>query len=315
MKRPRVRTIAITAFLLGAMIVALRLAAAVSRAPATPLPAGKSVLAAAPTVVPLGDAEACEPIGVIVPRESVDVAPRIPGRLRAVHVQLGQRVARGTRLASVDATPQRADRAIARAAVRGALAQERRAAVDLEQATRRLAQTRVLADSRVHAVSADDLARAQADLALARAALDSARARTAEQRAQVARLGTDITAAELVAPFDGVVAARHASPGAYVAAGAPVVRIVASGELWVRFAVAEERVGALSVGKPVTVLLPDGERGAATIEHVAPELDTAARLFLVEARLAPSFESNPAVRAGLAVRVALACVAPARVQR
>ncbi len=300
----------VAVLLLAGMLIALRLAGAVSRPPGAPAnstaperPRGPIVDTPPPGPMQAGG-QSCQPVGVIFPRESVDVAPKVAGRLRTVHVHLGERVKRGTSLASVDTATQRSELAIARATVRGALAQEKRAAIELEQATRRLEHTRILAGGRVRALAPEDLARANADAQLARAALDGARARTSEQRAQVAKLETEIASAEILAPFDGVVSARFGDAGTFVSAGAPVVRVVRSDDLWVRFAVAEDRLDRVAVWRQVEVSLPaTGARVTATIQHIAPEIDAAARLFFVEARL----DRTSALQAGLAARVSLDC--------
>lgn len=302
--------------LLAGMVIALRLAGAVSRPPGAPSNSTAPERLRGPVVdTPFPgptqtQEQGCQPVGVIFPRESVDVSPKAAGRLRAVHVHLGERVSRGKVLASLDTTTLRSELAIARATVRGAAAQEKRAAIEVEQATRKLEHSRILAGERVRAISSEDLARAGADAQLARSALDAARARTAEQRAQVARLRTEVGTAEIQAPFDGVVAARYADAGAFVGAGSPVLRIVRGDELWVRFAVSEDRLDRVAVGRQVDVVVPaTGGRASATVQHIAPEVDSAARMFFVEARIDGA---RRAFQAGLAARVSLDCAAPGR---
>ncbi|WP_437908533.1 HlyD family efflux transporter periplasmic adaptor subunit [Sorangium sp. So ce327] len=59
-------------------------------------------------------------VGVLLSHRSVNLAARNDGRLRAVHVRLGDRVAAGDLLATLDLRTLRSDTAVAAAALRGA---------------------------------------------------------------------------------------------------------------------------------------------------------------------------------------------------
>jgi len=118
----------------------------------------------------------------------------------------------------------------------------------------------------------------------------------------VSQLGQQTADAEIRAPFDGIVTARYLDPGAHVTSTTPIVRIISASDLFVRFAVSVERARALRVGRPVLVT-----GGAApihgAIEKVAPEIDAASRMVVVEARVDGA---GAEARSGEMVTVALA---------
>ncbi len=108
-------------------------------------------------------------------------------------------------------------------------------------------------------------------------------------------------------------AARYGDAGTFVGAGVPVVRVVRADDLWVRFAVVEDRLDRVAIGRQVELSIPTtGARGSATIRHIAPELDASARMFFVEARLEHGTATPREIRAGLAARVSLNCAVAKR---
>src|SRR5919201_874289 len=61
--------------------------------------------------------------------------------------------------------------------------------------------------------------------------------------------------AVLKAPFEGTVAARYLDPGATVHAESPVINMVRSDDLWVRFATPDTQRATLPVGSTISVHL------------------------------------------------------------
>jgi RND family efflux transporter MFP subunit len=224
-------------------------------------------------------------LGVVLATESVEVAARFAGRVKAVHVRMGDRVAAGDRLATLDTVALRQELAMAEAAADAQAAEAGRQRLAVSEAGQQLARSRALAGQEVAVISAEDLAAAEfrereADLGAA-----AAQARLAERRAHIARLRRQIAEGEIRAPFAGVVAARHVDTGATVAEGSPVMRLISADVPRVRFAVPHQGVAALKVGADVAVAV-DGlaTPRKARVEKIAPELDAAAMAVLVEAR-------------------------------
>ena len=59
--------------------------------------------------------------------------------------------------------------------------------------------------------------------------------------------------AQIVAPFDGTIAARYVDSGANVSRSTPIVRVISPASLVIRFAVPEEQAADIAVGREVMV--------------------------------------------------------------
>ena len=97
--------------------------------------------------------------------------------------------------------------------------------------------------------------------------------RQAEIARRKARRDLDLT--RVVSPFAGVVTARYARPGRFVAAGDTLFRVTESGPLLARVRVPEGSASAIRGGERATVTTIAGATTAATVVHAAPALDAA----------------------------------------
>lgn len=239
-------------------------------------------------------------LGVVVARASVDVTAESQGRLRAVHVAIGDRVRRGDLIASLDTSLAAQDLEMARSALRGAEADEKRAADEMAEAIARNDRRQKNPDF----FSKEDLAESALQAKTASSAMEAARARVAEQRARVRQLETSLSRNEIRAPFDGRVAERFADPGALVGPGTPLVRLISAGDLLVRAAVPPEEARRLAVGTPVVSQVRTlGLEVPGTIQRIAPEVDAASQMVLIEIRLAPTPEMESRLQTGLVADV------------
>ncbi len=234
-------------------------------------------------------------------RASIDLTPRYEGRLQAVYVRLGDVVPAGGRIATIESSTVRFDLVTAEATLRAAEAEHQKAVIELAEAQERLQRRESLSAEAL--ASQEELATARYGHKLARVGVEIAQSRASERRTHVDRLRRLSADAEILAPFEGIVAVRYADPGANVTAATPIVRLLSSGELIVRFAVPEATSGALSVGRTVHVAAENSTATAiGTIEKIAPEIDTASRMLVLEARIAPGSGS---LRVGEITRVLL----------
>jgi RND family efflux transporter MFP subunit len=240
-------------------------------------------------------------LGVVVARDAVDVAADVSGRLREVLVRPGDVVARGDVLARLDTREMEQDLAMARASLDAVKAEVTRTERELTEATTRYERRAAVPDT----FSREELAASSLQKETAEAAHGAARAREAEQRARVTQLRDALGRTALRAPFDGTVALRYEDAGATVSPGAPVVRLITSGELLVRFAVPPEAMGSFAEGTAVEVRVENGATAVpARVIQVAPEIDSASQMVFVEARLDGAGRPGPQpLRAGLVARV------------
>ncbi|HEX2134359.1 MAG TPA: efflux RND transporter periplasmic adaptor subunit [Microvirga sp.] len=304
MRRP-VLALPLTALVAGW----LALAPAVVRAQAAEAP-----LAPAVTVTRAVERELVERAivtGTLVPREEVLVAPEIEGlRITEVLVEEGDQVQRGqvlarlsrdileTTLAQNGATLARAEAAIAQA--RSQIMQAEAAQVEAAQAlerTRALMRggntTEVQLEQRVAAARA-----AEARLAAARDGLMMAEAEKRSAEAARREIEVRLARTEIKAPHGGIVTRRNARIGATAtAAGDPLFRIVADGEIELEGEVTETQLLRILEGAAAAVTL--GPRTiAGRVRNVFPEVDRATRLGKVRISLG----SDPALRPGAFAR-------------
>ncbi len=220
----------------------------------------------------------------MLPSGTVDVAAEGTGRLQAVAVAVGDRVARGQLLARVDTALLRPDLERAEAVLREVRADLARASALADQAE--LRSTRRAGTPEIF--SKEDLENAALEARATRTAEEAARARVEQEQAGVERLRRSLAQGDIRAPFAGTVALLHLTAGASVAPGTPVVRLVTAGELLTRFAVPPAELALTGVGRAVEVAVAADAAGGwpAVVARVAPEIDMPSQRVFVEARIA-----------------------------
>jgi RND family efflux transporter MFP subunit len=238
--------------------------------------------------------------GVVVARESVDVTAEAQGRVQAIYVQIGDAVAPGARIASLDAAIPGQDLEMARSSLRASEADAQRATEELGAA--RVRNERRLANPELF--SKEELAEMELGVKTATAAVKVAEARVSEARARVRQLEAALGQSEVRAPFAGRVAERFVDQGAVVGPGTALVRLISAGDLMVRAAVPPEEARNLAVGDPVTAKPRDaGDAVRGTVQRIAPEVDAASQMVLIEVRLDPNTGGRGALQTGQVVDV------------
>jgi len=200
------------------------------------------------------------------------LAAEVGGAVEAVRAELGQRVAKGQTLATID------ERALAQQ-VAEAEAWLRQAKLQNERAQNLFERKAVTKAQLLDAVTNRDVAEAR--LASAKLALDKARVQ---------------------APWAGRIAARHVEVGSFVAPGTPLFELVDASRVKVRAEARSADVRYLEVGREVEVSFDayPGEKFPARIERLGAELDPESRTLAVEAELAnPDDRLKPGMLARL----------------
>ena len=226
-------------------------------------------------------------LGVVLATQTVEVAPRINGRVETVHVRMGERVDANALIASLDTALIRHDLNMGEAKLRVAGADQSKAKTELTQAKDELDALVPLKNS--GHISARELASAQYKHDSALASFDAARARVNEAEAQVQQLKQTLADAQIRAPFRGVISDRYVDPGAMVGPSNPIVRLVSADNLRVRFAVPEETAGAIALGQAIEAQVAAlNEPLSGVVENIAPEVDIASGFVYAEGRIESS---------------------------
>lgn len=243
--------------------------------------------------------------GVLVAPASVDLAATVEGRIADVKVNAGDQVSEGMIVAMLDDKAAKNALAVARAGLGAAAADASSARIEhalaKDRASRRVGTVNVGGED-VAIVSKEEQAQVGYAAKAAGARAAAAGSGAAERAARVEQLRTLLGETQLKAPFSGVVAARYADPGTYVRPGMPIVRIISSSELKVRFAVPEEDARRIHAGQSYVATL-DGRPIPAMVTAVAPEVEASSRMVFVDGTVQGVAAGEAAALAGRVVRV------------
>lgn len=239
-------------------------------------------------------------LGVVLARVNADIAPRVEARLREVKVRLGDRLAQGAPIATLEAPSIGFALSIAEASLLAAEIDHGRASLELAEMEERFDRRRNLLDKNL--VSREEASEADYKNKLARSRANAAGALSEERRAEVNKLKRDLEDMVIRAPFDAIVAARYLDPGVNVSPATPIVRLIAADDLFVRFAVPEEQASRIAIGMEVTVQT-GGDRGVmmnGAVDKIAPEVDVPSRMVFIEAWLEKPRLGSPVLAGALA---------------
>lgn len=192
-------------------------------------------------------------IGTVESRYTYRVGPTMAGRLKHLDVHVGDHVKAGQVLGEMDPVDID-DRVRAQDA-----AQKRAEAQLLEaQARHAYAQVQVRRYEQLLAArstSEEILAAKQHELRIAEAALKGVREELSRVRSERDALAAQRRNLRLVAPFDGLVAARRADPGTTVVAGQAVVELIDPKSLWINVRFDQSQAHGLAPNMPTKIVL------------------------------------------------------------
>ncbi len=219
------------------------------------------------------------------PMSTAHVAPLVTGRIRRVDAQLGQRVARGDVLATMESADVSGSQATLAAA----------------QARLRAAETAL---ERQQSLVEEGIG-ARRGLIEAEAEAREARAEVAGLRSQLRVLGSGADGVRLVAPIDGVVVQVHATPGEMTSPQEEAFTIADPSAISVYGEVPELAIARIEQGLRVVFrphALPELSLPG-SIEYIAPAIDETTRSLPVRITLD---ETDARLRSGMYGGVELA---------
>ena len=238
-------------------------------------------------------------VGVLTPRESSEVIAPFTTTVVELDVKLGDRVERGQRLARLDDRPLREDLAIAQATLKATQAGVAQA--DIERKAAHAALEREQRALKENVVSQAEVSAAEFNDRKASTAVAHAAATVEEERAKIAVLQSKLTSTSLLAQLGGRVALIYAQPGDRVDEGHPVLRVISSDELFVKFAIPADKIGTVAPGDQVEIIIDQQNvKTTGVVRHVAPELDPIAQMILADAELTTAIA---ALQAGVVCRI------------
>ncbi|WP_286828261.1 MULTISPECIES: efflux RND transporter periplasmic adaptor subunit [Kordiimonas] len=228
--------------------------------------------------------------------QAVDTAAlsfQLSGNIQTLVVKEGQTVSKGQRIAALDPTPYEIELEAAKA--------------DLSRAGADLTQQRLNYERQASLYEKEWVSKAAFDQATA--ALKSAESAVDYANSRVAQAERNLGNTVITAPFNGIVAAKHATQFQDVQAGQAVVELNALGALEVSVAVPESEIGDVHIGTPATISLnqklTDLQSTAIALPGRVTEIAAnagAGNAYPVRVRI---LEDNDAVRPGMTVQAAL----------
>lgn len=212
-------------------------------------------------------------IGTVEARYTNKIGPTFAGRLKRLDVHVGDRVKAGQvlgemepidlddRIRSQEAALKRAEAVLRETEMRQAYAQTQ---------ARRYEQ--LLA---VRSTSEEIAAAKHQELQIADAALSAAREDLVRLRADRAAVVAQRGNLRLVAPVDGLVAARDADPGTTIVAGQAVVEVIDPKSLWINVRFDQVSATGLAAGLPARIVLRSraGQFLSGRVLRVEPRAD------------------------------------------
>lgn len=225
-------------------------------------------------VVRIGDEAAAGVMsfaGEVRARYETILAFRVSGKMIDRHVEVGDRVRKGQRVARLDSTDYRLGTEALKAQLNSAQAERDFARDDLMR-YRELLNQRVISP---------------AEFDRHDTAYTTARERVVTLEAQLSQATNQLQYTDLLADRDGVVTGLEVETGQVVTAGQPVIKLARLDEKEIHIDVPEQRVAGIDLHQKVSVTLwADGDRRyTARIREIAAAADPTSRTYRVKATL------------------------------
>ncbi len=220
--------------------------------------------------------------GSLKPKETVDISPKITGRIETIHYLVGDVVKPGDVLAELEADELRqqvmrseASYAVGEANVAQSRAQLANAKADLDRA-------QLLFDQDL--LSPQEFQQSQTSLQVLEAQVQLSEAQLQQAQAELNELRIRLEGSMVYSPMHAVVSERYVDPGALVTPNTPILQVVNLSTMVTRGNVPERYVESLSVGSLAEVNVDAilGQQFEGRVARIAPVLDAATRSAVIE---------------------------------
>lgn len=233
-------------------------------------------------------------VGRVVGRRSSDLGFDTSGLVDAVLVREGDRVQKGDVLAQLNTTRLMAQR-------QRLLAEQALARATYKETEAKLELAKITAERQKSLLRSDNVSRQAYDEArfeeqAVRATLDANQAAIKQAEAAIAAVDADISLAQIVAPYDGIVVARMVDEGVALGSATPVLRLIEDSVMEVRVGVPPTIAADLKTEQTYDIEI-FGQTYRGRLRAVLDALDLATRtvpvIFVIEGR-----QDNVPLRSG-----------------
>ena len=239
----------------------------------------------------LAVAERVMVVGNLIGAVTVDIVPKVSGRLESVGVRLGDPVRRGQVLATLEDRELREQVRQTEASLEVSKATVRQREADLKNAQSNLERSRNLFARNLIARQALDDAEARNDAAQAQ--VDLAGAQAAQAAARLEELRINLSNTRILSPVDGYVGSRKLDPGAFVGTNSSFLSVVDIHYVRLVANLVEKDLRQIVIDMPAKVEVDayPGEIFTGRVARLAPVLDPATRTAEMEVEV-----PNPTAR-------------------
>ncbi|MCC7044277.1 MAG: efflux RND transporter periplasmic adaptor subunit [Acidobacteria bacterium] len=237
-------------------------------------------------------------VGNLIGKATVDVVPRVAGRLETVNVQLGDRVTRGQTVAKLE------DRAIREQV------NQVRANIEVNQATLKARENdaivaknsldRARTSFERGLLSQQGLEDAEARYNSAISQVTVAQAQLVSTQARLDELSVTLSDTSVVSPVDGFVGRRNLDSGAFAGGNTAIISVVDIGIVRMVANLVEKDFRRVQAGAPALVEVDafPGEQFTGHVSRVAPVFDPATRTATMEIEVPnPGYRLKPGMYA------------------
>lgn len=237
-------------------------------------------------------------VGNLVGQATVDVVPRVAGRLDSISAQLGDRVSRGQQVAKIEdrELQQQVKQAEQSLEVNRATLKQRESDLQLRKTT--LArQQQLLAQGLQTRQAVED---ADAAYNSAVAAVDLARAQLAQTESRIDELKITLSNTIIASPVDGFVGRRNLDQGAFAGANTVILQVVDLSTVRMVANLVEKDFKRIVQGVQAEVQVDafPGETFTGVVSRVAPVFDAATRTASMEIEVPnPGYRLKPGMYA------------------
>jgi HlyD family secretion protein len=244
-------------------------------------------------------------VGNLIGAATVEVVPKVGGRLQNVSVRLGDAVQRGQYIAKIEDFEIQEQVKQAQASYEVAAATVRQREADLKFSETSLERAKNLYSRQL--LPRQSLDDAEATNQASAAQLDLARAQFAQAGARMNELKITLANTQIVSPVNGFVGKRYLDAGGFASTSAPVVSVVDIGFVRLVANIVERDLRRVKAGIPARVEVDafPGESFDGRIARVAPVLDPATRTAELEVEVPnPGYRLRPGMYARVRLEVA-----------
>jgi RND family efflux transporter MFP subunit len=222
--------------------------------------------------------------GTVTAFTESNLAPKVMGRVIAIHANVGDRVLKGQALLTVEQNDYMI--AVRQAESGLAMVQANSPLVSVGYDNAKLNYQRTEELFGVGAVSKSQMEAAKSQLAAAQSAYDSNIAQIKQYTVMLDKARSDYNNTVITSPINGIVAKRSAAVGEMVSQQIPVFTVIQDEPLLVKANLTEKLVSKISDKQQVEVFSSaNGKTYKGVVRSVAPQADSITKAYPVEIKL------------------------------